>query len=269
MISSPAIGLSTIYRRRIAVATKTVPGLIGLTVTPVLWILIVAPALAEALGGFSTDIDYYTFVAVGQVAFIIPFTSMFSGINVIVDKDFGILREMMAAPIPRASIPIGNALAVLSIALVQVAIIIVLAELRGAQFETSLAGVLWFIGAASFLSLITYGFAETLALLVGRQEAYGPLVPAVGVTPWFLAGALFPISLLPAGVEHLARALPWTHALALMRYGLMEGTDSGLTNIWHMDSAPLMAALSMATLAGMAVVSLAVAVQVFYRKTSA
>ena len=268
MISSPATGLSTIYQRRLAVATKTFSGLVGLTVTPVLWILIVAPALADALGGFSSDIDYYTFVAVGQVAFIIPFTSMFSGINVIVDKEFGILRELMAAPIPRASIPIGNALAVLTIALVQVALIIGLAELRGAEFTTSFVGVLLFIGAASFLSLITYGIAETLALLIGRQEAYGPLVPAVGVTPWFLAGALFPISLLPAGVEHLARALPWTHALALMRYGLMEGTDSGLTNIWHMDSAPLMAALSMATLVGMTVVSLAIAVRVFYSKTS-
>ena len=269
MISSPAIGLSAIYRRRVAVATKTVGGLVGLTITPVLWILIVAPALADALGGFSSDIDYYTFVAVAQVALIIPFTSMFSGVVDIVDKEFGILREMLAAPIPRASIPIGNALAVLSIALVQVALIIGLAVLRGAEFETSLAGVLWFLGASSFLSLITYGIAETLALIVGRTEAYGPLIPAVGVTPWFLAGALFPISVLPAGVEHLVRALPWTHALALMRYGLMEGTDSGLTNIWHMDSAPLMAALSMATLAGMAVVSLAVAVQVFYRKTSA
>jgi ABC-type polysaccharide/polyol phosphate export permease len=158
---------------------------------------------------------------------------------------------------------------VLSIALVQVALIIGLAELRGAQFATSFAGVLWFLGAASFLSLITYGIATTLALLVGRQEAYGPLIPAVGVTPWFLAGALYPISVLPVGVEHLARALPWTHALALMRYGLMEGTDSGLTNIWHMNSEPLMAALSMATLVGMTVVSLAVMVQVFYRKTSA
>ena len=100
MISSPAIGLSTIYRRRIAVATKTVPGLIGLTVTPVLWILIVAPALAEALGGFSTDIDYYTFVAIGQVAFIIPFTSMFSGINVIVDTRQGPLAGRSATPSP-------------------------------------------------------------------------------------------------------------------------------------------------------------------------
>ena len=269
MISSPAIGLSAIYRRRVAVATKTVGGLVGLTITPVLWILIVAPALADALGGFSSDIDYYTFVAVAQVALIIPFTSMFSGVVDIVDKEFGILREMLAAPIPRASIPIGNALAVLSIALVQVALIIGLAVLRGAEFETSLAGVLWFLGASSFLSLITYGIAETLALIVGRTEAYGPLIPAVGVTPWFLAGALFPISVLPAGVEHLVRALPWTHALALMRYGLMEGTDSGLTNIWHMDSAPLMATLSMATLVGMTVVSLLIAVQVFYRKTSA
>ena len=264
-----APGLFTIYQRRLAVTTKTVSGMIGLMTPPVLWVLVIAPALADALGGFSSSIDYYTFVAISQACFIVPFTSMFSGINVIVDKDFGILREFLVAPVPRLAIPLGNALAVLTVALVQVTVMMGLAEVRGAEFNTSAGGILWFLGAAWLLSLATYGLAEILALAVGRQEAYGPLIPAVGVTPWFLSGGLFPINVLPAGVEQISYALPWTHTLALMRYGLMEGSDPGLANIWHMDSEPLMAVFSLLYLAGLAIITLTLATRVFNRKTMA
>jgi ABC-2 type transport system permease protein len=236
---------------------------------PVLWVLLIAPALDDALGDFSPDIDYYTYVAVAQVALIVPFTSMFSGINVIVDKEFGILREFLVAPVFRASIPLANALAVLTIASVQVAIIIGLGTARGAEFDTSATGVLWFVAGVALLSMITYAIAEILALAVGRQEAFGPLIPAVGVTPWFLSGSLFPLDVLPPVVEQLSLALPWTHALGLMRYGMMEGTDPGLENIWHVDSEPLMAALSLGVLVLMATGALTLAVRVFNRKTMA
>jgi len=267
MIQTAALGTFTLYQRRLAVATKTASSIAGTMTPPVLWVLLIAPALDEALGDFSPGIDYFTYVAVAQVALIVPFTSMFSGINVIVDKEFGILREFLVAPVFRASIPLANALAVLTIASVQVALIIGLGTARGAEFDTSATGVLWFISAVALLSLITYAIAEVLALAVGRQEAFGPLIPAVGVTPWFLSGSLFPISVLPPVVEQISLAFPWTHALAVMRYGMMEDTDPGLANIWHMDSEPLMAALSLGVLITMALGALALSIRVFNRKT--
>jgi ABC-2 type transport system permease protein len=153
------------------------------------------------------------------VAFLVPFTAMFSGLNVIVDKDFGITRELVVAPVAHGAITIANALGVLTIALAQVALIVVLATARGADFHTSLAGLGWFVAATSFLTLSIYGVAEVLALRIGRQEAYGPLIPAVGVTPWFLSGALFPITVLPAGIEQLTVLSPWTHTVAVLRHG--------------------------------------------------
>jgi len=269
VIQSVILGTFTLYQRRLAVATKTLSGIAGTMTPPVLWVLLIAPALDEALGGFNPKIDYFTYVAVAQVALIVPFTSMFSGINVIVDKEFGILREFLVAPVFRASIPIANALAVLTIASVQVALIIGLGTVRGAEFDTSVTGVLWFGSAVALLSLTTYAIAEVLALAVGRQEAFGPLIPAVGVTPWFLSGSLFPLNVLPPVIEQILLVFPWTHALAVMRYGMMENTDPGLANIWHMDSELLMAALSLGVLMLMAAGALALAVRVFNRKTMA
>lgn len=260
-------GLVPLYGRRLSIALKTAAGMVGQIVTPILWVLIVAPALDVALGDFRSDVDYFTYVAVAQVAFLVPFTAMFMGLQVIVDRS-GNLPELLVAPVRRAAIPLANAAAVLTIALVQVGIIVVLAGLRGAEFDTSATGVLWFAAGVSLLLLAVYGIAEILATAIGRQEAYGPLIPAIGVTPWFLSGSLFPLSVLPAGVEQLGLALPWTHALALMRYGLMEGSPSGLEDIWQMGSEPLMAALSLLVLCAFAGASLAAAVRVFNRRTT-
>lgn len=262
-------GLGALYRRRLAVTTKTLSGIVGQIATPILWILVVAPALDTALGGFDPSIDYYTYVAVGQVAFLVPFTAMFNGLNVIVDKDYGITRELVVAPIARGAITIANALGVLTIALVQVALIVGLAVARGAEFHTSPSGVVWFLAAAALLTLTIYGVAEILALRIGRQEAYGPLIPAVGVTPWFLSGALFPITVLPAGIEQFALVSPWTHAVAVMRHGMMQGDDSGLEAIWYLGSETAMAALSVTVLALFATLTLSLAVRAFQRATTA
>jgi ABC-2 type transport system permease protein len=262
------VGVGPLYRRRLAVTTRTLSGIVGQIATPILWILVVAPALDTALGGFDPTIDYYTFVAIGQVAFLVPFTAMFNGLNVIVDRDFGITRELVVAPVGHGAITIANALGVLTIALAQVALIVVLAIARGADFHTSLSGLAWFVAAASLLTVAIYGVAEVLALRIRRQEAYGPLIPAVGVTPWFLSGALFPITVLPAGIEQLSLLSPWTHAVAVMRHGMMQGSDSGLAAIWHLQSETTMAALSALVLATFAATTLRLAVRAFHRATT-
>jgi hypothetical protein len=62
--------------------------------------------------------------------------------------------------------------------------------------------------------------------------------------------------------------LPWTHAVALMRYGLMKGNPSGLTDIWHLSNESLAATLSIGALIVMAAVSLLAATRTFVRATT-
>src|SRR6185503_10066437 len=75
---SNAHGFAVLVARRIRVTTKTASGIIAQLVTPILWVLVVAPALASSRGAFNPHVDYFTFLAVGQVAFLIPFTAMFN-----------------------------------------------------------------------------------------------------------------------------------------------------------------------------------------------
>jgi ABC-2 type transport system permease protein len=259
-------GTGTLYRRRLSVTTKTSSGTIGTTVLPVLWILVIAPALDKALGGFNPNIDYYTFLAVAQITFVVPFTAMFNGLNVILDRQFGITRELLVAPIARGVIPIANSAAVTTIALFQTVLIIGLAILRGANFTPSWNTFVLMPLVVILLASTVYGIAEILALKVNRQEAYGPLIAAVGVAPWFISGALFPITALAALPQALSRFLPWTHALSVLRYGLMNIKSSGLGNIWGFGTSTQKVLMSLAYLMVCGAGSLFVAAKVF-RKT--
>ena len=83
--------------------------------------------------------------------------------------------------------------------------------------------------------------------------------------PWFYAGSFFPISAMPAGLTAFAKVLPLTHALAVMRYGLIDHTGHGLHDIWGMDNVALMATLSMAVVVAFAAGACALSVRVFTR----
>jgi hypothetical protein len=162
-------GMIPLYKRRLRVTTKTLSGTIGQTVLPVSWILVIAPALDKALGGFNPNVDYYTFLAVAQVTFIVPFTAMFNGLNVIVDRQFGITRELLVAPISRNVIPFANAAGVTTVALLQSALILGLGVVRGATFTTRWTSGFFVIPCVIILTVGIYGIAETLALRINRQ----------------------------------------------------------------------------------------------------
>jgi ABC-2 type transport system permease protein len=223
--------------------------------------LVIAPALKTAL---HTQASYESYVAIGTIGLLIPLNTMFAGLGVIVDRESGAQRELLAAPVPRALLVLGNLLVALAITGLQVAVLIAAAVARGIHFQPSTSGVLWFLAAAALFTVGMYGAAETLASRVPKQEEYIARVPVIAILPWFLAGALFPITAMPNGLTWVARFLPLTHGLALMRYGLL-GDDSSLHHIWGMSSATGMAALSIGVVAFFALALSVVSVRVFTR----
>src|SRR5438094_465347 len=225
--------LATLARRRFELTTRTPRELLVPLITPILFAAVIAPALKVAL---HTGSAYEAFVATGTIGLLIPLNTMFSGLSVIVDRDTGAQRELLAAPIPRPLLVMGNLAVAMAVTGFQVAALIGFSLLRGIDFHATAVGVGWFLATAVLFTAGMYGAAETLASRVPKQEEYIARVPAIAIVPWFLAGSLFPISALPGFLAWFARLLPLTHGLALMRYGLL-GDRSGLSNIWGMHSA--------------------------------
>lgn len=252
--------------RRLALSAHTPRELLAPLVTPILFALVIAPALAKMIptsgrGG----VDYRTFVIVGTVGLLIPLTCAFAGIGVIVDRTSGARRELLAAPVPRGLIVAGNfGVAVLTSAL-QVTVLMVAGWARGASFNVTATGVVFFAAAVLMFTLLMYSVAEILANRIPTQEEYVGLTPVVAILPWFLAGSLFPITALPVGLAGVARVLPTTHVLALLRYGVLDRSGDGLHDIWGFTNTTADALLSLLVLATWATLLTAASLRVFHR----
>src|SRR5262245_13620535 len=253
--------LATLARRRFQLTTRTPRELLVPLLTPIMFALVIAPALKTAL---HTDSSYESFVAIGTVGLLIPLNTMFAGLGVIVDRVSGAQRELLTAPIPRGLLVLGNLLVALAITALQVAVLVAVALARGIHFHATASGIAWFAGAAALFTVGMYGLAEILANRIPRQEEYIARVPAIAILPWFLAGALFPITALPSFLTWTAKFLPLTHGLALMRYGL-GNDDTGLHAIWHMNNQSAMAGLSLAVVTAFALLLTAASIRVFSR----
>ena len=253
--SSPPImqALGTLARRRLTLSARTPRELLVPLLTPILFALVIAPALAKMIPhGGGVGLDYKTFVAVGTVGLLIPLSCTFAGIGVIVDRDSGARRELLAAPVPRSLLVLSNLLVALLISGLQLVTLLVAALARGSKFDAPASGIAWASAAALLFAIGSYGLAEVLAVGLPRQEEFIGATPAVAILPWFLAGSLFPIAALPTGLTYFAKALPLTHALAVVRYGILDRRGGGLHDIWGMTNLTAMAAMSLAVCAAWA-----------------
>ena len=206
-----------------------------------------------------------TFVAVSTLGLLVPLSCAQSGLGVVVDRLGGAQRDLLAAPIPRSLIVAGNLVVAVALSALQVAVVVGASALRGAEYHVSLTGAGWFAAATLGFAVAMYGVAEILANRLATQEDYIAALPAVAIVPYFFAGGLFPISALPAALTAVAKLLPITHVLALMRYGLVDHSGQGLHDIWGMSDTTAMATLSLAYVGIFAAALTAVSVRVFKR----
>jgi ABC-type polysaccharide/polyol phosphate export permease len=257
--------LRTLAKRRAALTASNPRQIAVPMLTPILFALVLAPALKSALGGLHSHIDYTGFVAVGTVGLLVPLATTFAGLSVIVDRHSGAQRELLAAPIPRALLVLGNLLVALALCALQVAVVIAAAALRGADFHIRAWGVAWFVATAFLFVVLMYAIAETLAARIQQQEEYIGATPVVAILPWFFAGALFPISALPGALTAFAKVLPLTHVLALLRYGFVDPHATGLHDIWGMSNPTTEAWLSLAVVLVYTAAFTAIAIRAFTR----
>jgi ABC-2 type transport system permease protein len=260
-----ASALLTLARRRAMLTSRTPRQIAVPLLGPALLALILAPALKKATGGLHSHIDYTSFVGIGAVGLVIPLSCVFAGLSVLVDRHSGAQRELLAAPIPRAYLVLGNLLVAMVLSALQALVVVGLSALRGGVFHITGAGIAWFLGAAMLFTVFMYGLAETVASRVTKEEDYVGATPVLAILPFFFAGALFPIGAMPTVLADIAKVLPLTHALALLRYGFVDPSGRGLHDIWGMSNVTTEAWLSLGVVALFAVALTFISVRVFSR----
>lgn len=172
--------------------------------------------------------NYMNFLAPGVIAQGIIFTAIFSGIELIWDRQFGFLKETLVAPVSRLNIMIGRTLGGATIATIQGIIIFFLTLLVGFRptnfFMLPLALVIMFLTSLLFTALGT-AIASTLEDFQGFQMIMNFLVMPL----FFLSGALFPLNDLPGIISIISRLNPLTYGVDGLRATLINSTHFGFT----------------------------------------
>ena len=102
-------------------------------VTPLLWLLIFGTGLGSAIRFGGIPGGYQAFIYPGIIGQTILFTSIFSGVSVIIDRQYGFLKEILVAPIARPSIVFGKAIGISTTAVIQGIILLLLSFVVGVQ----------------------------------------------------------------------------------------------------------------------------------------
>jgi ABC-2 type transport system permease protein len=260
-----AATILTLARRRAKLTSGNPRAVLVPLLGPALLALILGPALQASTGGLHSGLDYTAFVGIGAVGLVIPLSCVFAGLSVIIDRDQGAQRELLAAPIRRSSLVFGNLLVALVLSALQAITVVGLSAARGGEFHVTATGVVWFIAGTTLFTVFMYGLAETVASRVPNAEEYVGAIPVLAILPFFFSGALFPISAMPGALTAIAKVLPLTHALAVLRYGFIDPNGHGLHDIWGAGNPAHQAWMSLAVVAVYAIALTFVAVRMFSR----
>jgi len=198
--------------------------MIGSLGMPLFFLVILGFGLNSILTVPETGHGYLSFIVPGIVSMTVLFTSIFSGIQIIWDKQFGFLKETLVAPVSRVAIMIGQTLGGASTAILQGLLILVVSLFIGGKVS-SISG---FFIALLFMFLIAISFtALGIAIASRMEDMHGfQLVMNFVIFPIFgLSGALFPLTNAPNVLKTIAYADPLTYGVEGIRYGMLGSSS--------------------------------------------
>ena len=184
---------------------------------PLLYLLVVGNGLAATLimPGAPEGFNYVHFMFPGIIGMSVLFTSIYSAISIVWDREFGFLKEVLVAPVPRWSVAVGKAMGGTTASLVQCAVLLLLAPLIGIPLTFStvlkLAGVLFLLAFA----LTSLGIA--IASRIDTMEGFQIVINFLIMPLFFLSGAMFPLHGVPGWMEVLMRLNPLTYGVDALR----------------------------------------------------
>jgi len=199
--------------------------LIGSAAQPLLFLLALGfgfgPIYQKAGGG-----NYIQFLTPGIIAMSILFTAIFSGIEIIWDRQFGFLKETLVAPVSRLNIMIGRTLGGATVACIQGIIVFLISILIG--FRPSF-GLLWLGFVFMILiALLFTALGTAIASVLEDMQGFQLIMNFLVMPIFFLSGALFPLQGLPKTLVLISSIDPLSYGVDGLRGALVGGAHFGL-----------------------------------------
>lgn len=191
--------------------------LLGSISRPVLWLLIMGTGLRAAFN--LHGIPYTHFIFPGIIAMNLIFSAMLSTISIIWDREFGFLREILVAPIPRSSIVLGKALSGATIAFIEGLFVLAFAPVI--KISIPLLNLLLLLPLMFLIGFVCTTLGIVIAARMTSFEGFGVISNFVIMPMFFLSGAMFPIDNLPHWISFVIRINPLTYGVDLLRWNIL------------------------------------------------
>lgn len=181
---------------------------------PILFLYILGTGLSPLISQ-TEHFNFRTFMFPGVLGMTILFTSIFSAMSIVWDREFGFLREMLVAPVHRWTLVLGKCLGGATVASIQGAIILALAGTVGVPYSPVM--ILTLLGEMLLTAFALTAFGVMLAARISQVESFQMVTQFFVLPMFFLSGAIFPLSDLPAWLAVLSKIDPLSYAVAPFR----------------------------------------------------
>lgn len=199
---------------------------------PLLFLVIFGAGFTQTIGALARGVNYIQFMFPGIIAMTVLTSSLFAGISVVWDREFGFLKEILVAPLSRVGIVLGKAIGGTAVALVQALVMLVLAPILGVRLSLGL--VLTLIPVVVILSLGLSGLGILIASFMQSQQGFQILIQILIFPLIFMAGVFFPVNNVPLWMEVISKVNPLTYGVdAIRQVFLGSGLGLGVSLFGH------------------------------------
>jgi len=181
---------------------------------PILWLFILGSGLRPSFGAIQ-GYNYTQFIFPGIISMALIFTAIQSAISIIWDREFGFLKEILVAPVPRTAIALGKAFAGSTLSVIQGTLILIFAPL--VKVPIVWYNILLLIPAMFLISFALVGIGIIIASRMTSFEGFGTIMNFLVMPMFFLSGAVFPVTGLPAWLKVVVYVNPLTYGVDLLR----------------------------------------------------
>ena len=223
-------GIYTLWHREVLRYSRERSRIISSFIQPLLWLIIFGAGISLPIHS-AANITYQMFIFPGVITQALQFTSMFMGISVIWDRQFGFMKEILVAPISRVSVFLGKMFGVSTDAIVQGIIIFPFGLLIGVPLSFKA-----FFMSIPVMLLITFGVVcvgLTIASFLESLESFGLIQTFVNLPLFFLSGALFPVTNIPAWLQWVFYVNPLTYGVDALRSIILGGAWTPLLPLYQ------------------------------------
>jgi ABC-2 type transport system permease protein len=192
---------------------------------PLLFLFVFGGGLAPAMSGLARgQLNFTEFMFPGILGMAVLFTSIFSAVSIVWDREFGFLKEVLVAPVSRTSVAIGKVAGGSTVAMFQGLIVLILAPFIGVRL--TLDQILILIGLMLLLAAVMTSFGILLAARQQTMEGFQMMMQFLVLPMFFLSGAFFPLHGVPLWMQWLADINPVTYAVDPLRQVALRASAS-------------------------------------------